>query len=68
MQFRASGGWGSVKISVLQDESDKEKEKRAAVVYKEELYQWTMDSKLGKEDVKEMRGFMDSEKVVGLVG
>lgn len=37
MQVRASGGWGSVKVSVLQDESDKEKEKGAAVVYKEGL-------------------------------
>lgn len=27
-----------------------------------------MGSKLGKEEMKEMRQFMDSEKMVGLVG
>lgn len=67
MQFRADGEVGSVRVNVLQDESDKEKAKGAVVLYKEGLQQQTTDSKLGNEDMKERRS-TDRDNVVRLVG
>lgn len=67
MQFRADGEVGSVRVNVLQDESDKEKAKGAVVLSKEGLQQRTTDSKLVNEDMKERRS-TDRDNVVRLVG
>lgn len=49
-------------------ETVKEMGNGAAPSYKELIQQWTTDSQLGNEEVKEVMLFVDNEEVVELMG